>query len=422
VNDPLVVTGAPSVASIALPSFDVKSPDYTAAPEGTLARAAAESPLARSRRGIEVLSYRLVSTLLIDERFETAGIDHYRKLGAPGPVLRFVEDGLLLSMERERHDRVRRVLTRAFTIRRISEQRALMETVGQNLLGRFIDRGHCEAVAEFTSPYPLEVLCRFIGVPTEDIDSFAQDAQVLHLLAAVPMAPGFPRMTEAYESLERYVLHLLEERKQHPRDDFISALIEAQASEGRLSESELVGNIVNLLFAGAGTTRMQTASAIRAFVEHDWWEKLAASPDLLPGALEEALRFYPVTQFVVRIPREDSVVDGIAYPAGQRVVLNLQAASRDPDEFPEPERFDPTRNDNRSRLPFGWGVHHCIGHALARTQMTEALRLLLSNLTDVRVTSREVKDLPSAMLGGPDQLHLSFRRRPRAAGRGPSWS
>jgi cytochrome P450 len=156
---------------------------------------------------------------------------------------------------------------------------------------------------------------------------------------------------------------------------------------------------------------MQTASAIRAFVEHGLWEPLANDPTLLPGALEEALRYHPVTQFVVRIPREDAVVDGITYPAGQRVILNLLAASRDPVEFPDPGRFDPTRGDQRSRLPFGWGIHHCIGHALARAQMTEALQLLLSNLTDVRIESSEVTALPSAMLGGPEQLHLSFRRR-----------
>ena len=399
------------VDDLDLPEFDVRGDDFATNPLAVLGEARARAPLGRSHRGVEVLTYDLASRLLSDERFDTAGVEHYRRLGAPDPVLRFVEDGLLSTMERERHDRVRRVLSRAFTIRRIDEQRALMQEVGGALIANFIDRGSCELVGDFTDRYPIEVLCRFIGVPPDDIPTFSRDAHALHLLAAVPMAPGFPSLSRAYESMERYVIGLLDERRRVPQPDFVSALIEAQASEGALTESQLVGNIVNLLFAGAGTTRMQLASAVRVFVEHDLWERLFTRPEIVPPALEEALRFYPVTQFVVRIPREDAVVDNIVFPNGTRVIVNLLAASRDPAEFPEPNRFDISRGDRRSRLPFGWGVHHCLGHALARTQMNEALLLLTSQLRNVTVAEITVKERPSAMLAGPAQLNLRFIRR-----------
>jgi cytochrome P450 len=399
------------VDDLDLPEFDVRAPEFTADPLGVLRRAREIGPLARSHRGIEVLTYDLISQILLDERFDTAGHEHYRKLGAPDAVLRFVDNGLLLTMERPDHDRVRRVLNRAFTIRRIDQQRSLMGEVGERLLAGFIDEGGCEFVGEFSDAYPMAVLCRLIGVPAEDISSFSHDAHTLHLLGAVPMGPGFPALEEAYESLERYVLGLLEQRRDTPTDDFISAMIEAQQIEGKLSESEVVGNLVNLLFAGAGTTKMQLASAVRAFAEFGVWEDLAATPELIPDALEEVLRFYPVTQFVVRIPLVDAVVGDVLFPKGRRVLLNLMAASRDGHQFPDPDRFDITRDVRHSRLPFGWGVHHCIGHALARTSMTEALQLLTSELTDVLVTSRTVDALPSAMLGGPDQLHITFARR-----------
>ena len=146
-------------------------------------------------------------------------------------------------------------------------------------------------------------------------------------------------------------------------------------------------------------------------MEFGLWEELAAKPELIPDALDEVLRFYPVTQFVVRIPLEDAVVGNVLFPEGSRVLLNLMAASRDGDHFQNPDRFDITRDVRHSRLPFGWGVHHCIGHALARTSMIEALRLLTSQLTEVVVTSRTVEAPPSAMLSGPDQLHITFARR-----------
>jgi cytochrome P450 len=400
-----------TVDDMDLPSFDVRGPEFTADPLGVLRRAREVGPLGRSHRGIEVLTYDLIARILTDERFDTAGVEHYRRLGAPDSVLRFVDDGLLSTMERDRHDRVRRVLARAFSIRKIDEQRALMHAVGGRLIDGFAGQGRCDLVGEFSDIYPMQVLCRLIGVPAGDIAGFSRDAQTLHLLAAVPMGPGFPALDEAYRSLEGYVLGLLAAHRRRPQEDFISALIEAQEIEGRLTESELVGNIVNLLFAGAGTTRMQLASAVQALVDHGLWEPLAARPELLPAALEEALRYYPVTQFVVRIPREDAVVDDVLFPQGTRVLVNLLAGSRDPVAFPEPDRFDLTRGERRSRLPFGWGVHHCLGHALARTQMTEALRLLTAQLTDVRVASSVVKAPPSAMLGGPDRLDLSFSRR-----------
>jgi cytochrome P450 len=407
-------SSAVPVDELDLPEFDVRGAEFTSDPLGVVKRARTIGPLARSHRGTEVLTYDLISRILLDERFDTAGHEHYRKLGAPDAVLRFVDNGLLLTMERPHHDRVRRILTRAFTIRKIDQQRALMQEVGGRLLTGFIDEGGCEFVGEFSDAYPMEALCRLIGVPAEDIATFSHDAHTLHLLGAVPMGPGFPALEEAYESLERYVLGLLEQRRDTPADDFISALIEAQEIEGKLSESEVVGNLVNLLFAGAGTTKMQLASAVRAFVEFGVWEELAATPELIPDALEEVLRFYPVTQFVVRIPLEDAVLGNVLFPKGRRVLLNLMAASRDGEHFPDPDRFDITRDVRHSHLPFGWGVHHCIGHALARTSMIEALRLLTSQLTDVAVTSRTVEAPPSAMLSGPDQLYITFTRRPSA--------
>src|SRR5262249_13008475 len=145
------------------------------------------------------------------------------------------------------------------------------------------------------------VLCLLLGVPPDDIPAFHRAAIDLHLMGAVPLAPHFPRLEEALLELWAFVHGIVEQRKAQPRDDFISALITAQRDEARLTDEEVVWNLVNLLFAGQDTTRFQLASAVRVFASvPGLWDRLSADPALLPAALEEALRLRPVSQFVVR--------------------------------------------------------------------------------------------------------------------------
>ncbi len=369
--------------------------------------------MARSHRGVELLSYAWVSDLLNDPRFHTVDAQHFAQKGSPDTLLRFVEDGLLLSMPADRHDRVRRVLARAFSLRRVDEQRALMREVANARIDEFAGNGMVDLVDEFTGRYPMEVLCRVIGVAPAEIPQFLGAAHDLHLMAAVPMAPGFPRIDQALQTLESYVVDIVERRRRDPSNDYITGLVEAQQTEGALSRSELVGNVVNLLFAGAGTTRYQLASAVRALVEEEVWEIVASNPTLIPGAVEEALRFYPVTQFVVRIPDEDVRIGELVFPQRRRIILNLQAASRDPRMFPDPDQFDIYRDTNsRSRLPFGWGTHHCLGHALARAAMQEAISVLCTRVTNPRIVEPPQLAPAAAMLGGPEHLRLSFRPLP----------
>jgi cytochrome P450 len=226
------------------------------------------------------------------------------------------------------------------------------------------------------------------------------------------MAPGFPRLEAALGTLTSYVRDLVAQRRAHPRDDdFITTLLAAQADEGRISEDELVGNLVNLVFAGMGTTTKQLAAAVHDIVRNGRWERLYEHPEDLQATISECLRFSPVTQFVVRIAQEDAELGGLRYPQGTRIILNLLAASRDPEKFPDPDRFDITRVNDESRLPFGWGVHRCLGQPLARLLIEEGLTLLTSRMTDVAVVSRERGPHPAQMLSGPGALTLTFSRR-----------
>ncbi len=394
----------------ALPALDVRDEAFRADPHAAFRALRAQGPLARSHRGIEVLAFDLCGAIFSSNEFETLGIDHFRAMGAPESLVEFVEHGLLLNVDRARHDRVRRVMVRAFSIRRIDEQRDVMRDVATGLLGPMIERGGGDLVADFTERYPMEVLCRLLGVPPEDIAAFHRAAIDLHLMGAVPLAPGFARLDEALHQLWDFVHDLVGRRRREPQADFISTLIAAQDGEAQLSDQEIVWNLVNLLFAGQDTTRYQLASAVRVLATQPGvWDQLGAEPDLMPAALEEAMRLRPVSQFVVRRAPAPAEAGGFRFPPEHRIILNLLAASRDPGAFAEPDVFDVGR-DTSYRLPFGRGLHYCLGHALARAEMCEALTLFTGLLTDVAVGDAKEASA-AAMLGGPEALSVTFRRR-----------
>ncbi|MFC9839661.1 cytochrome P450 [Rhodococcus sp. NPDC127530] len=390
-----------------LSPLDVRSAEYQSAPYEVLAKLQAESPLARSHRGVEILSYDLCQEVLGDPRLQTADTAHFRQRSAPPILLDFVSEGLLLNMPRERHDPVRKVLARAFGARQVGEQRGQIQEVLRDVLEQPLKAGTMDVVQDFTRLYPMQVLCRFLGVPTSDLHQFAQSAVELELMGSSPLQPAFPRLEAALTTLRDYVDNLVAQRARDPEDDFISALVSAQGEEDALTHTEVVWGIVNLLFAGQDTTRNQLASVIRAITENELWPHLDEHPESIPAVMEEALRTYPVVQFLLRLPTEDVEVGPYAFRKGDRVILNMLAASRDPVIFHDPNAFLPTR-DSKYNLLFGYGMHYCLGRNLARLEMQLALEYLAQHLTQVSIAAPVTTSGWRPMLGGPVDLILKF--------------
>lgn len=291
-----------------------------------------------------------------------------------------------------------------------------MRDVARRLAGRMLAAGPShDFVSAFTSPYPMEVLCRILGIPADDIPEFSAAATELHLLAQVPLSPGLPRVESALHTLWDYCSNLIAQRRSHRQADTISALIEAQETHGKLSDSELIWNMVNLIFAGQDTTRYQLASSVRAIVDvPGLWDRLVAEQDVIPGVVEESLRWYPVVNFVVRIPTEDLVFGGVEMRAGRRVILNFQAASRDPERFDDPFTFTPRppgRHPQSFDIPFGLATHFCLGAALARAEIQEALRILSHEFASVEIAGTPEMTAPASMLYGPETMPILTTRR-----------
>ncbi|MFL5843495.1 MAG: cytochrome P450 [Solirubrobacteraceae bacterium] len=407
---------AATLEQVELPFLDLRAEDWSRDPWTTARRLREEDPrggrLARSERGIEVLFHDGYTALVADRRLETLHTDHYAQAGAGPRALDFVDNGHLLTFDTERHLRVRRVMTAAFRLSHIEQQRAWFGELAEGLIDGFAAQGRCDLVADFSHRYSIEILCRMIGVPAEDIPRFEEATLDMALMNALPLEPVVPRLEAALQTIWDYCTELVERRRAEPREDFVSGLIEAERTEGKLTERETIWGVANLLFAGHDTTRYQIAAAVRTLAGTADWDAIGADPALAGPALEEILRLFPVVQVTSRVVvADDVVVDEVQMPPGTVLRFNWFAFNRDPDRFAEPDRFVLHRDDREGVAPFGAGVHKCIGHALARADLEEALVALTHRLRDVRVSGDVPQHPFTGALGGPTALPLEFAAR-----------
>jgi cytochrome P450 len=391
-----------------LPVIDFQGQAYLSDPAGVLRAARERSWLARSGQGFQVLSHAVIKQMVADPDIDSAGPDYYRRMGGSDLLVEYATNGMLPLIQGLRHDRIRKVLQRGFTGKRIVEMKPVMRRVAGHLIDRFAGRGHFDLVADFSHHYPLEVLCALIGVPDKDIPQFSLWTVDLALMSRVPIGPHLAAIDDALRSLYGYFRELVPERRAWPTDDFVTTLIQAQAGGEELTEAELFGSLVNLLFAGHDTTRYQFVWVIQQLMTHrDQWEKVVANPALAAGAVEETLRFEPSLQGFVRQVRKDVVYRNIRLPAGTFLSLNAFAANRDPAVFADPDRFDITRPNASQQLTFGRGAHLCLGNALARSEMTEALQLFAGRFPHLTLAGEPT--YPEGYSGMRGAEHLPLR-------------
>jgi cytochrome P450 len=399
-----------------LPYLDLAGSSWAADPWAEVRRVRASDPrggrLARSHRGIEILSYADFAWIMRDKRLQTLHTSHWEEQGAGPMTLDFVDNGHLLTFDPERHLRVRRIMTAAFRLSHIEERRRWFHELAQNLIGDFADAGRCDLVGDFSHKYSIAIICRMIGVPPQDIPAFERATLDMALMNADPLRPVVPRLEAALTTIWEYSVEIVARRRAERQEDFISGMIAAQESEGKLTEHETVWAVANLLFAGHDTTRYQLAAAVQALVDAGAWEDLASDPGLAPAAVEEAVRLCPVVLLTSRVVvGDDVVVDGVHMPPDTILRCNWFAFNRDPERFPAPDRLDLRRDDFKERIPFGSGVHKCLGHALARADIEVALEELSAHLTDVRIAGDVPLQPFTGAMGGPKALPLTFKRR-----------
>ncbi|GAB2822644.1 cytochrome P450 [Lentzea nigeriaca] len=292
---------------------------------------------------------------------------------------------ILTDLDPPEHTRLRRLLAHAFTVRRVEQLRASAERTAGELLDGMEKAGPpADLVTAYAVPLPGLMVCDLLGVPYADRDHFQDLAAAFMSITAMTDEEKMARLGE----LAAYLAGLAGQRREHQEDDLISALVVAQEEGDRLTAEELVQLTVLLLGAGYDSTAAHIANSVYTLLKFpDQAALLRADPDLMPSAVEELLRWIPAQEISDILPRyalEDVELSGGTVLAGEPVLLAKHAANRDPRQFPDPDRFDVTRNA-KGHLTFGHGPHHCIGAQLARMDLQVALTAILDRFPGLRL-------------------------------------
>jgi cytochrome P450 len=313
-------------------------------------------------------------------------------------------------MDPPEHTRLRKLVARAFTNRRIEQLRPRVAALVDELLEAMeaLPRP-VDLVEHFSLPLPVQVICELLGVPAADRGTFHTWSDTL--MGDWTRDPVKTRA--AFEGLSGYLAQLIATKRAAPADDLMSALIAARDEQDKLSERELVMLCLALLIAGHETTANQINMFLLTLLQYpDELARLRADPDAIPQAVEELMRFVQLGDGGASLPRVTTAeveLGGVTIPAGAAVLPALGAANRDPGVFADPDRLDLSRIENQ-HLGFGAGVHHCLGAQLARMELQEALRGLLRRMPDLRiaVSDSELRFKPSMIIRSLEALPVTW--------------
>jgi cytochrome P450 len=365
--------------------------------------------LARTDMGYCVTRADDVTAILRDKRFHSglSILPQMNGLPAEGGARRRRQS--ILSMEGDGHARLRRLVAPAFTPASANRLRPTMRTVVSELIDRVAGDGECEFVADICEPYPIPIICELLGAPPEDWKLFSAWATDIFRIFNGMLAEDLPLIERAADELTAYVSDMIAERRTDPKDDLLSALIAVEEEGDRLSTEEMSMLAEATLMAGTDTTRNQLACCIALFSEHpDQWALLGEQPGLAPRAVEEAMRYLGAVRATVRFASEDVVYREVLFPQGTIVSTSLAGANRDPEIWVRPNDFDITQDRGTAQMTFGAGIHFCMGAALARAELQEALPLLARRMPGLARNGLVTWKPATFGIWGPARLPVRF--------------
>ncbi|MFC7329591.1 cytochrome P450 family protein [Marinactinospora rubrisoli] len=380
---------------------NIADPEFIADPFTGYGRLREQAPVLRARYldgGPVWLVTRLddVRTVLGDARFvnnppaaEDAAASRQKLIEQIGLAeeLRPYVMGTLLDYDGADHVRLRKLVSRTFTVRRVNELRPQVERITENLLDRLPERaedGVVDLVEEFGYPLPITVICELVGIPEGDRPQWREWGR--------GMVSGDPsRFGSVVRAIVDYIADLIELRRAAPREDLLTGLIRTHDEDGdRLSDTEMIAMVLTLVLAGHETTAHLISNGTAALLTHpDQAELLRSDPSLLPGAVHELMRWCgPVHGTRLRYATREVELGGVTIRPGEAVQPILVSANHDPRHTSEPERLDVTRRPagrGESHVGFGHGLHYCLGAALARQEGEVAFGALLRRYPDLRL-------------------------------------
>jgi cytochrome P450 len=299
-----------------------------------------------------------------------------------GPLFEEMQRNIL-HIDGDHHRRLRNLVNPAFTPRAAARWRPAMRGFLEQLWEGVAEQGRCDFVEQFAKAYPSLTIATVMGAPLEDAPRLHHWSNWIQRQFDGPsLMTERATIEQAVEEFYDYCGALLDARRETPGDDLVSTLIAAEQEGDRLSDVECVNLVLNVLIGGVDTTQAQLSHAIRLFCEHpDQWQLLRERPELVEAAVEEVVRFEPITPVTARITVEDIEYRDVTFPEGTVVMVASFTANRDPATIEDGESFDIAADRGREKpLTFGAGIHYCLGANLARAELQEALAFLSSRI------------------------------------------
>jgi cytochrome P450 len=317
----------------------------------------------------------------------------------------------MLFLDPPNHTRLRALASAAFTVRRVERLRSHIQEIMDGLLNAVLPNGTMDLIADFASPAPAIVTAELLGVPVADHDQLKNwSADFAEMLGNFQHNPDrFPRILRSVEDMSSYFRSAMQEQRLHPRDGLVSAMMAADVDGAKLTEDEIIANLIVTMVGGQETTTNLIGNGILTLLRNPQaLEGLRDNPSLITSALEELLRYESPSQHTARIAPEDVILGGKKIQKRQAVIAVMGAANRDPERFPEPDKLDIERPDNR-HVAFGWAAHFCFGAHLARLEGQIALNTLLRRLPNLKLdTTVPLEWRPNLGLRGLNALPLKF--------------
>jgi cytochrome P450 len=375
------------------PPFDVRDPAFLADPYPVFRKLRVETPVLQAKQGRWFITgYEDTALMLRDRRFGKNFADPEALMRRFGPTAQdepavMELTHMMLMRDPPDHTRLRGLVTKAFTARRVEAMRERVQQLTDRLLDQVAASGQMDAISELAFPLPVLVICELLGIPEEDQARFVTGSASGGALLN-PTTPTREELDNANRgTLESnaYFETLFARRRQDPQDDLLTQLVQAEEAGDRLTTAELRANVTLLFAAGHETTVNLIGNGLLSLLRHpDQWQRLRDDRTLIPNAIEEILRFESPVQAVARTASEPIELSGTTIGTREIVISLVGAANRDPAVFERPDSFDIARKDLRP-LSFGGGIHFCLGAQLARIEAAVVFETLLRRLPNLRL-------------------------------------
>jgi len=369
-----------------------------------------EQWLVRNVFGYAVLHYDDVTAILRDKRWHSAVSRIPELMGITNPEFLARQQISILSAEGDVHTRLRRLVAQAFSPRAADRLRPFMREVMDGLIDNVADAGRADFTTDICEPYPIPIICELLGAPKKDWQLFSRWAGDILEIFSADVVDKLDLIMRTQDELGEYTRGLIAERRSKPAEDLLTDLIAAEEAGDKLNNDELVMMVNAVIVGGTDTTRNQLGCAVALLANHpDQWALLAEHPDLAPRAVEEAMRYFGAVRGTARFASTDIEYRDVLFPAGTFIAVGLAEANRDSAVFSDPEVFDITSPPaGQPQVTFGSGIHYCLGAALARAELQEALPLLAQRMPKLAIDGDITWKPEGVGIFGPARMPITF--------------